>query len=101
MAPLYLSSLLPPHVEDLSSYRLRNAGNYVGIHANARTYADSFLPSTIRAWNNLPDSVRSADTLAIFMHRLTLDTPKVPKYYFCGDRLNLVLHTRLEQNVAH
>ena len=25
LAPLYLSNLLPPHVEDVSSYRLRNA----------------------------------------------------------------------------
>ena len=95
LAPLYLSNLLPPHVEDVSSYRLRNAGNYVGIHANTRTYADSFLPSSIQAWNNLPDSIRSADTLTTFKHLLTLDTPKVPKYYFCGDRFNQVLHTRL------
>ena len=95
LAPLYLSNLLPPHVEDVTSYRLRNAGNYVGIHANTRTYADSFLPSTIQAWNNLPDSIRSADTLATFKHLLTQDTPKVPKYYFCGDRFFQVLHTRL------
>ena len=95
LAPLYLSNLLPPHVEDVTSYRLRNAENYVGIHANTRTYADSFLPSTIQAWNNLPDSIRSSDTLATFKHLLTQDTPKVPKYYFCGDRFYQVLHTRL------
>ena len=95
LAPLYLSNLLPLHVEDVTSYRLRNAGNYVGIHANTRTYADSFLPSTIQAWNNLPDSIRSADTLATFKHLLTQDTPKVPKYYFYGDRFYQVLHTRL------
>ena len=95
LAPLYLLNHLPPHVEDVSSYTLRNAGNYVGIHVNTRTYADSFLPSTIQAWNNIPDSVRSADTLATFKHLLTQDTPKVPKYYFCGDRFNQVLHTRL------
>ena len=45
--------------------------------------------------NNLPDSIRSADTLATFKHLLTQDTPKVPKYYFCGERFNQVLHTRL------
>ena len=96
MAPLYLSNLLPPHVEDVFSYRLRNAGNYVGSHANMCTYADSFLQSTIQAWNNLPDSVRYADTLATFKHLLTLDTPKVLIYYFCGDRFKQVLHTRLQ-----
>ena len=79
LASLYLSNLLSPHVEYVSYYRLRNAGNYVGIHANTRTYADSFLPSAIQAWNNLPDSIRSANTLATFKHLLTQDTPKVPK----------------------
>ena len=95
LAPLYLSNLLPPHVKDVTSYRLRNAENYVGIHANTRTYADSFLPSTIQACNNLSDSIRSADTLATLKHLFTQDTPKVSKYYFCGDRIYQVLHTRL------
>ena len=94
LAPLYLSNLLPPHVKDASSYRLCNAGNYVGIHAIARSYAHSFLPSTIQAWKTLSDSVRSADALATFKHLLTLDTPKVPKYYFCGDRFNTRLRTK-------
>ena len=60
-----------------------------------RAYADIFLPSSFQAWNNLPEAVRSADTLAAFKHLLTLDTPKVPKYYDCGDRLDQNSHTRL------
>ena len=74
LSPLYLSNLLPLHVGELSSYRLRNAENYVGIHANTRAYAESFLPSTLQAWNNLPEAVRSAETLGAFKHLLTLDT---------------------------
>ena len=88
LVPLYLSNILPPHVEDVFSYRLWNAGNYVGSHANTCTYADSFLPSTKQARKNLPDSVRSAHTLGSFKHLLTLDTLKLLKYYFCGDRFN-------------
>ena len=41
LSPLYLSNLLPLHAGELSSYRLRNAENYVGIHANTRAYAES------------------------------------------------------------
>ena len=63
----------PIPLGDVSSYRLRNAENYVGIHANTRAYAELFLPSTLQAWNNLPGAVRSADTLASFKHLLTLD----------------------------
>ena len=97
LSPLYLSNLLLLHVGELSAYRLQNAENYVGIYANTRAYADSFLPSTLQAWNNLPEAVRSADTLAAFKHVLTLDTPnpKVPTYYECGDRLDQISHTRL------
>ena len=63
MAPLYLSTLLPPYGGDISSYRLCNAVNYVDFHASIQTYADTFLLSTIQTWNNRPGSVRSADTL--------------------------------------
>ena len=95
LSPLYLSNLLPLHVGELSSYRLRNAENYVGIHASTSAYAESFLPLTLQAGNNLSEAVRSADTLAAFKHLLTLDAPKVPTYYDCGDRLNQISHTRL------
>ena len=39
-----LSNFLPLHVGELSTYRLRYAENYVGIYANTRAYAQSFLP---------------------------------------------------------
>ena len=59
-----LSNVHPSHVGEVSFYRLRNAKNHVGIHANTRAYTESFLLLTLRAWNNLPEAVRSADTLA-------------------------------------
>ena len=49
----------------------------------------------MEAWNNQPEAVRSADTLAAFKHLLTLDTPKVAAYYDCGDRLDQISHTHL------
>ena len=87
LSHLYLSTLLPPHVGDVSFYRLCNAENYAGIRANTRAYAETFLPSTLQAWNNLPEAVRSSDTLVSFKHLLTLDTPKENKSYYCGDTL--------------
>ena len=58
-------------------------------------YFDSFLPSTIREWNNLPADVKSAQTLTSFKYKFERNTPKIPKYYFFGDRGNQILHTRL------
>ena len=85
LSPLYLSDLLLFHIGDVSSYRLRNAENYEGFHAYTLAYAESFLPSTLQAWNNLPEVVRSADTLASFKHLLTRYASKVPTYYRFGD----------------
>ena len=86
-APLYLTGLIPPRVGDVSNYPLRNSDNYVSINTDTCSYANSFLPSTINAWNNLPASVKSATTLASFKRLLAQNNPKTPDYYFSGERL--------------
>ena len=95
LAPDYLAELIPPHVRDETSYSLRNAENYRQIHASSRSYYDSFLPSTIREWNKLPDDIKSTPSLLSFKHKLEKDTSKTPKYYYCGVRIRQILHTGL------
>ena len=95
LTSLYLTDLIPPRVGDTSAYSLSSSENYLSIHANARTYADSFLPSTVKAWNNLPTSIKSANTFTAFKQQLTNATPAIPEYYYSGVRLNQILHTRL------
>ena len=53
ISPLYLSSLVPPLVQNTSNYSFRNADDIRTIHARTSLYSNSFLPSTIRDWNNL------------------------------------------------
>ena len=91
----WVDSLVPPRVGNETPYSLRNADNYQQVHANSRLYFDSFLPSTIREWNNLPADVKSAQTLTSFKYKFQRYYPKIPKYYFFGDRGNQILHTRL------
>ena len=95
LAPLYLTDLITPRVGDTSAYSLRNSENYLSVQAHTRTYAESFLPSTVQAWNNLPASIKSANTLTAFKQRLTHATPTIPEYYYSGVRLDQILHTRL------
>ena len=52
-APEYLSSLIPPQVETLSQYNLRNAQDLRNTRTRTTQYYESFLPSTLRQWNNL------------------------------------------------
>ena len=54
ISPLYLCSLIPPTVDTQSSYNLRNAQHICTMHSRTTQYFNSFLPSTIRAWNTLP-----------------------------------------------
>ena len=66
----------------------------MSVNTNTSSYANSFLPSTINAWNNLPASVEAATTIASFKRLLAQNNP-TPDYYFSGERLLQILHTRL------
>ena len=64
--PLYLSSLVPPPVGDRSIYICRNSDNTQSIAARSNLYANSFLPTVIREWNELPTDIRNCDSLQLF-----------------------------------
>ena len=66
LTPIYLSSLIPAQVSSASRYNLRNAQNYQTIRARTNQYRDSFLPSTLHLWNNLPLEARQSNTLNSF-----------------------------------
>ena len=63
LAPLYLSSLVPRSVSNISCYNLRDSNNLQTIDARTTLYYNSFLPSTVRAWNNVNDEVKQSDSL--------------------------------------
>ena len=54
----YLSSLVPQSVDHAFSYNLRNSHNLRPIATRTNLYYNSFLPSVIRDWNELPVVVR-------------------------------------------
>ena len=60
LTPDYLASLVPPSFESSISYRLRDATNI--RHATTRTqlYYESFLPSSIRSWNELSPEIKDS-----------------------------------------
>ena len=95
IAPEYLSSLIPPQVETLSQYNLRNAQDLRNTRTRTTQYYESFLPSTLRQWNNLQIETRQCDSLNSFKRVLNKDKKYVPKYYYYGKRKAQVLHTRL------
>ena len=95
ISPTYLSSLVPPLVQNASNYSLRNADDTRTIYARTSQYNNSFLPSTIREWNNLPSTDRNADTVDSFKRHLNQGRVSVPKHFYTGSRRMQILHTRL------
>ena len=83
---------VPPIVGSTSSYPLRNANDLQIIHANSQLYYNSFLPSAVREWNELPEQTRNSSSLNIFKTR-NINLP--PSYYFTGKTICQIYHARL------
>ena len=73
LTPVYLNDLLPPLVQDTTSYNLRNSNHFQNYRANTNLFLNSFFPATIRAWNDLPAEVKDAPSAAAFKSRLNKD----------------------------
>ena len=95
IAPLYLSSLVPPIVQNISHYNLRNANDLKSVNSRTTQYFNSFLPSVIRDWNSLPCADRNVETIDSFKRHLNQHRATVPKYFYTGNRKLQILHTRL------
>ena len=63
--PNYLSSLIPASVEDSTTYNLWNANNFRHTLSRTQLYYRSFLPSSIRAWNDLSLEVRQSNRFKV------------------------------------
>ena len=94
-SPECLSSLIPPTVNTLSQYYLRNAPNIQTVDSRTAQYFNSFLPSSIREWYNLPLDIRNSDSVIIFKRKLNSDIMTIPWHFYAGNRRPQVLHTRL------
>ena len=71
--PNYLQSLLPATVGSFSNYSLRNSSHLQTIQARTSLYSNSFLPSTVCEWNNLPDEIKNAESINSFKSQINID----------------------------
>lgn len=102
LAPDYLTSIYPNAVSNRSHYPLRNALDIDIIARRTEIFAQSFIPSSVNLWNNLPPDIKSIQSLSLFKLRVlqTFSVSKVPKYYSVGDRYMSILHARLRNNCS-
>ena len=93
LSPQYLLDLVPATIDSSSNYNLRNSNNIHLVNARTALYYNSFLPSVVRDWNNIPDDRRNVDSVIAFKNVLSRDKPIVPKHYLFGNRKEQILHT--------
>ena len=88
MAPTYLANLIPPSVHQVSQRNLRNYSDLTVPRSRTNLYNKSFIPVATREWNSLPENMKTCTFLASFKLVFLLDQgkPKVPKYYYQGER---------------
>ena len=95
LCPTYLSSLVPPSVGNNTVYSLRNANDIQTLQTNTQLYYNSFLPSAVRLWNDLPDEIQNSITIASFKRGLSVNRHSPPAHYNAGKRLGQIYHSRL------
>ena len=93
----HISTLLatvPQSVGNTTNYQLLDL---LTVHTNSQLYYNSFLPSAVRDWNELPEyiHVRNLQSITTFKNELNSEIKKIPKFYFAGKRLGQIYHSRL------
>ena len=100
--PQYLSECLPPVVSDISGYNLRNNENYVLLRCTCRLRISeiSFIPSTVRIWNDLSPTIRNLQTISEIKLKIKGGQFKPPVYYGEGSTKFNILHARLRHQCS-
>ena len=95
ITPLYLSSLVPQPVSNISRYNLRNSNDLQTVNARSN-HISSFLPSSVRAWTNLSPKERQHESINSFKCFLQID--KTTEHYYTRCRKDQILLARLRTN---
>lgn len=101
-APAYLCDLIPPKIQSLTNYPLRNGNDIMQPFCRLSVTSESFFPSTIKEWNKLDICTRELDSISKFKPAFKSNTNilQVPKHFSFGPRkLNIIL-TQLRHSVS-
>ena len=102
LAPDYLCSIFPGATGNRTNYPLRNALDRDIIARRTELFPNSFIPSSVSLWNNLPHELKTLQSVSLFKSKIiqSFNISKVPEYHFVGNRQLSVLHTRIRNNCS-
>ena len=81
LTPSYLRALLPPLVQDATTRTLRNRNSYRLPFSRTNYMSKSFIPSTIRQWNELDPDIKNCNTLEAFKSKIKFKADPMCKLY--------------------
>ena len=96
-APQYVTNLFPNPVTP--SYNLRNQTNLPIPYYRLKSSSTSFIPNSIRLWNSIPITTRSATSINIFKKLITPPLQNCYYYKLCSGQ-NGKLLTRLRLGLS-
>jgi hypothetical protein len=98
--PQYLPELIPKTVGTRQVHNTRKINNIVNINCRTSLYSEYFLPSTLKAWTDLPLPTRNVESLNSFKSLINTENTTVPAHYYVGCSLGQLLHARLRMNCS-
>ena len=103
LTPSYINDLIPPNVDELSDYSLRNSQNISTPLIRTTQFQKSCIPSAINEWNSTDIAKRQCPTFSRFKNSVKPVTirNKVPSYFLIGNRYLSVLHARIRNNCSN
>lgn len=103
LAPQYLLDLIQPYFPTEHAYNLRSNGNFYSLPlCRTTSYYNSFIPSTIKLWNNLDAEIKDSSSLSIFKSKLkNQNIPKTYKHYSFGNRKENIILCQLRNKASN
>jgi hypothetical protein len=90
-----LTALVPERTGDRAEYNIRSGRNLSVPRSRSTAHQNSFLPSSCRKWNELPQDYKQINSVEGFKDKLREEIAKTPSYYYEGERKLQILHCRL------
>ena len=85
-----------------TNVHLRSANTHTNTPHRTTSYHKSFFPTTIKQWNQLPETTRNLSHKKYRKQiREQLGPPVPPNYYISGTKEGNILHTRIRNGMTH
>jgi hypothetical protein len=102
IAPSYLQNLLPQSTAERNRYPVRSAAGLTQslVRTRLTLFDNSFLPSTIRLWNNLPEHLRLISDSSTFKTAISPQPKAKNKPFGYGERKINIIHSRIRMGCS-